>query len=205
MFFTVAPANPVFTPTLVHEPALLRPAVAADYPEWLSLRQASRAHLTRWEDDWRDDQVNRLSFLRRIRANARETRRGAGLSLLVFNHGTGAGGAGEMVGGASLTNIRFGASRSALIGYWIGEPFIRRGFGRAALGALVAHGFGPLDLNRLVAACQPENIASQKLLESNGFAREGLAREYLKINGVWRDHFIYALTASEHARRTPKG
>lgn len=196
MFFSAAPANPVFTPTLVHDPVYLRPAVAADYGAWRALREESRAHLTRWEDDWREEQVSRPAFQRRIRANARETRRGSGLSLLIFRDRDG-----EMLGGASLSNIRFGASRSALVGYWIGVQHAGRGYGRAALAALVAHGFGPLDLHRLVAACQPGNVASQRLLESAGFEREGLAREYLRINGAWRDHEIYALTATAHGAR----
>src|SRR5690606_40513060 len=48
-------------------------------------------------------------------------------------------------------------------------------------------------LRRIEAACLPANIPSSKLLEKVGFTREGLAREYLCINGVWHDHLLYAL------------
>ena len=46
-------------------------------------------------------------------------------------------------------------------------------------------------LHRLEAACIPSNTGSIKLLEKNGFVREGYAREYLCINGVWQDHLLY--------------
>ena len=54
--------------------------------------------------------------------------------------------------------------------------------------AVARFGFGRLGLNRLEAACVPENEASRRLLERAGFAHEGLARGYLKIDGRWRDH-----------------
>ena len=47
----------------------------------------------------------------------------------------------------------------------------------------------------------PNNAASIRVLERNGFRREGFARRYLKINGVWEDHVLHALL-SDDARRT---
>ena len=175
MFFSAAPANPIFKPVLVYEPVMLRPGVAADF----AARLCSRTFAS-------------------LAAYQHEARRGGGLSLLSFRQADGA-----LVGGATLTNIRYGASRSAILGYWVGAPFVRKGYGAAGLKALAAHAFDRIGLNRLVAACQPENIASQKLLERCGFNREGLARDYLRINGEWRDHLIYAAIAAEHDTSAP--
>jgi ribosomal-protein-alanine N-acetyltransferase len=69
-----------------------------------------------------------------------------------------------------------------------------------ALGAVLAHAFGPLGLHRIEAACMPDNARSRRLLDRWGFREEGLARQYLKINGVWHDHLIYALLAAEYPR-----
>jgi ribosomal-protein-alanine N-acetyltransferase len=52
--------------------------------------------------------------------------------------------------------------------------------------------FTTLRLHRLEAACIPTNAPSIRLLEKTGFLREGYAREYLCINGVWQDHLLYA-------------
>ena len=47
----------------------------------------------------------------------------------------------------------------------------------------------------------PRNAASLRVVERNGFRREGLAARYLRINGVWEDHDIFALTAEEWRAR----
>jgi ribosomal-protein-alanine N-acetyltransferase len=61
-----------------------------------------------------------------------------------------------------------------------------------AVRALTAYSFETLRLHRVEAAVQPVNEPSMRVLERVGFAREGLARRYLKINGVWQDHYLYA-------------
>src|ERR1700682_3275226 len=43
------------------------------------------------------------------------------------------------------------------------------------------------------AACSPSNAPSIRVLEKCGFNREGLARRYLCINGVWQDHLLFGL------------
>jgi ribosomal-protein-alanine N-acetyltransferase len=63
---------------------------------------------------------------------------------------------------------------------------------RAAVRAVIPFALASLRLHRLEAACIPSNIGSIKLLEKTGFVREGYAREYLCINGVWQDHLLYA-------------
>ena len=66
-----------------------------------------------------------------------------------------------------------------------------------ALKLLTKHAFDTLRLHRLEAACIPDNHRSIRVLEKAGFQREGLLRSYLRINGVWQDHFIYGLIATD--------
>ena len=78
---------------------------------------------------------------------------------------------------------------------------------RGAAGARPVR-FVTLRLHRLEAACIPTNVASIALLEKSGFAREGYARQYLCINGMWQDHLLYARIKDEPphllpARRPP--
>lgn len=192
MFLTKSPAQPAFNPVLVNDPVLLRAAQLSDHDAWIALRELSREHLTAWEEDWAPNELTLAAFKRRLRQYEKDMRRGGGLPLLIFRRGDR-----ELLGGVTLSNIRYGSSRSALLGYWVGAPHVQRGYGAAAVLAMLRHAFSAIDLNRVVAACQPENIASQKLLERCGFRREGYARDYLKINGAWRDHHIYAITAAE--------
>jgi len=74
----------------------------------------------------------------------------------------------------------------------MGLPFVRNGYMTAAVRAIIPFAFGTLRLHRLEAACIPTNAGSIRLLEKTGFTREGYAREYLCINGVWQDHLLYA-------------
>ncbi len=53
--------------------------------------------------------------------------------------------------------------------------------------------FDVVRLYRLEAASLPDNKASAALLTRTGFPYEGLARRYLKINGIWQDHWLFAL------------
>jgi ribosomal-protein-alanine N-acetyltransferase len=43
----------------------------------------------------------------------------------------------------------------------------------------------------------PRNTASTRVAQKVGFRHEGRALRYLKINGVWEDHDIYALTSED--------
>ena len=67
-----------------------------------------------------------------------------------------------------------------------------------AVGAVVEHAFGPLGLHRVEAGTLVDNVASQRVLEKNGFERIGLARNYLHIGGAWRDHLLFQRTADHY-------
>ncbi len=193
MFLIKSPQRAAFDPILVRDPVVLRAARLSDYAQWASLRALSRTHLTRWEEDWSPQELTPTVFKRRVRTFHRAMRRGSSLPLLAFRDGDDV-----LLGGATLSGIRYGAARSAQLGYWIGAPYTRCGYGAAAVRAIVDHGFRALELNRVQAACQPSNEASKNLLRKLGFQEEGLARGYLRINGAWRDHLIFAITAEDH-------
>ena len=59
----------------------------------------------------------------------------------------------------------------------------------------IVYAFNDLNLHRLEANIQPENQASINLVQRLGFEKEGFSPQYLKINGEWRDHERWALTA----------
>lgn len=171
----------------------LRAAEPSDFQDWQALREESRKHLTQWEPDWRDKETTIDAFRARLRLYGRQQRAGVGLSLCVRLI------AGDrLIGGATLSDIRAHASHSATLGYWIGEKFLRRGYGLAAVKGVLRHAFEEMGLNRIEAACQPGNVASRALLAKAGFREEGFARDYLFINGAWRDHLLFALTAREY-------
>ena len=118
----------------------------------------------------------------------RDLREDVGYALFVFT----ADGE-QLLGGVTLCNVRRGVTQACTLGYWIGEPHARKGYMTAAVRAVIPFVFDSLELHRLEAACLPHNLASKRLLERTGFRREGFARRYLRINGAWQDHLLYAL------------
>lgn len=176
-------------------PVWLRPGEPRDASAWIDLRERSRKHLTKWEPDWRAEDVAVDAVKSRLRAQSRLGRNAPFLSFFVFRKADDA-----LVGGLTVSAIRYHASLSAQLGYWIGAEHVRRGYARASVAAVVRHAFTCMGLNRLEAACQPANVASRRVLSGAGFRQEGYARDYLFINGAWRDHCLYAITASDASR-----
>ena len=170
----------------------LRPAEMVDFEPWASLREKSREFLTPWEPIWPSDDLTRGAFRRRVKRHAEEMARDEAFPLLVFRQRDKA-----LVGGLTLGQIRRGVAQTATVGYWTGVDFAGQGYMSRALRAAVSFSFSALRLHRIEAACLPANVASIRVLENAGFRREGLARSYLRINGRWQDHFLFAVLESD--------
>jgi len=184
-FRTVSISDP--TPAVAGEGVVLRVPQMTDCSEWIALRETSRDFLTPWEPTWPADDLTRASFRRRIKRYSEDHRNDLTYSFFIFRK------QGDvLVGGLTLANIRRGCAQSGSLGYWMGAPYARQGHMTAAVNAIIPFAFGTLKLHRIEAACIPANVASVRLLEKTGFKREGFARQYLCINGVWQDHWLYA-------------
>ncbi len=179
-------------PILDGDRVTLRLPQMSDYGEWAELRNQSREFLIPWEPTWMRDELTRSSFRRRIRHYQRDLREESGYAFFIFDKSDNC-----LKGGITLSNVRRGVTQSCSLGYWIGMPYAKKGLMTAGVQAVVPFVFETLGLHRLEAACLPSNIASMRLLEKVGFQREGLAKKYLRINGVWQDHILFALLENE--------
>ena len=92
-----------------------------------------------------------------------------------------------------IRRVQRGVQQSCTLGYWAGERHAGRGHVTAAVRALIPFVFEELKLHRLQAACLPENERSRAVLRKCGFTEEGIARGYLRINGAWCDHVVFAI------------
>lgn len=178
----------------------LRLPVASDYREWADLRGRSRAFLEPWEPRWTPDELERTAWRDRLSRYREDYARGAAVSFFIFDNATE-----RLMGGITLGNIRHGVAQSGHIGYWIGEPYAGKGYMLEALNLLVTFAFDTLRLHRIEAACIPSNTRSVRVLEKAGFQREGLLRSYLRINGIWQDHYLYARIAGDPLGAATKG
>jgi ribosomal-protein-alanine N-acetyltransferase len=179
-------------PALKGDRVMLRMPVASDYREWAKLRGESRAFLEPWEPSWAPDELEKPAWRYRFKRYREDFSRGTAIAFFIFDRKSGA-----LLGGVTLGNIRHGVSKSGHVGYWIGEKHAGQGYMVEALRLLARHAFENMRLHRIEAACIPGNRRSIRVLEKAGFTREGLLRSYLKINGGWQDHYLYALIADD--------
>ena len=104
----------------------------------------------------------------------------------------------RVVGSVNLSNITLGVFKSCFMGYSIDHDYLNQGYASEIASAATEFAFSTVGLHRVAANYMPENQASGKVLEKVGFKREGLAPDYLKINGQWRDHILTARLNPEH-------
>jgi ribosomal-protein-alanine N-acetyltransferase len=174
-------------PTVMGDGVVLRAPQMSDYADWAALRDVSRDFLTPWEPTWPADDLTRSSFRRRVKRYFEDQRGDLAYPFFIFRKSDNV-----LVGGLTLANVRRGCAQAGSLGYWMGAPHARQGHMTAAVSAIIPFVFGTLRLHRIEAACIPANSASIRLLEKTGFRREGFARQYLCIDGVWQDHLLYA-------------
>lgn len=185
-------SDSLIRPVIRAEGLVLRPPRIHDYAQWAMVRARSRAFLAPWEPSWSDDELTRPAFKTRVKRATEEIRGDLAYPLLVFSAGEE-----QLMGAVTIGLIRRGVAQMCTLGYWIGEPFARQGHMTRAVRLAVQFAVDDLGLRRIEAACLPTNIASQRLLERTGFVREGYARQYLRINGHWEDHLLYARLAND--------
>ena len=98
----------------------------------------------------------------------------------------------RVIGTVGFSNVVRGSFQACHLGYAIDHRFERRGLMCEALEAAIDHVFAHEQLHRIMANYMPTNERSGALLRRLGFHVEGYARDYLFINGMWRDHILTA-------------
>ncbi|HLU58392.1 MAG TPA: GNAT family protein [Pseudonocardia sp.] len=171
----------------------LRPVRLRDGAAWSAIRIRDERYLAPWEPTMPGSWVERNSpgewpgrWLQ-LRAAGR---RGTALPFAVTLDD-------RFVGHVMVGNVVREPLLSAYVGYWVDSTVSGRGITTAAVALVVDHCFTRVGLHRVEATVRPENTASLRVLEKLGFREEGLFRRYLDVDGDWRDHACYALTADE--------
>jgi [ribosomal protein S5]-alanine N-acetyltransferase len=182
-------------PDLLELPVGLRPIRAKDATAWRETRVRNAAWLRPWEPTNPETPLYRTSlgpYISMARTMRREARQGLTVPWVVTYGG-------QFAGQLTVGSIVWGSARSAQVGYWVDEACAGHGVIPTALAMAVDHCFSVIGLHRLEATIRPENHASRRVVEKLGFREEGLRRRCLHIDGAWRDHLCYALTAEEVA------
>ncbi|WP_418907059.1 GNAT family N-acetyltransferase [Glutamicibacter endophyticus] len=175
----------------------LRALTARDRDAWFDLRQANAAWLKPWDPTNPLGLRETLSYRQMLRRQRQGAMEGSGfswvLTLPALNERRP-----PLIGQVSVSGVQYGAARNASIGYWIDSSHAGFGLMPEACALVVEHCFTTLRLHRLEINVRPENTASLRVAAKLGFRDEGVRKDFLHINGRWRDHRTFALTADEH-------
>jgi ribosomal-protein-alanine N-acetyltransferase len=165
----------------------IRLAEDADARELLRYRVDNRVHLAPWEPLRERVYYTLEHCLATIAGSRRNAEQDRGYSLLVFARDERA-----VLATLSFANIVRGAFQACHLGYGVAARMQGQGVMREALLAAIPWAFDALRMHRIMANYMPRNERSARLLASLGFEREGYARRYLQIAGVWEDHVLTA-------------
>ncbi len=166
----------------------IAPVAREHAPAQLAYYRRNANHLNPWEPAWPSDFLT-LAYWEASALRAQEdARSGVAHRFVVF----GATDPSMMIGSVNLSHIIRGVYSAAQLGYSIDEHQQGTGIGTEAVGAVVDFAFTTLRLHRVMANYQPSNERSGRLLRRLGFVPEGYARDYLFIDGAWRDHVLTA-------------
>jgi [ribosomal protein S5]-alanine N-acetyltransferase len=180
-------------PDLLELPVSLRPVRVKDAAVWRDTRVRNAVWLRPWEPTNPETPLYRSSlgpYVAMARTMRREARQALTIPWVVAYGG-------RFVGQLTVGSIVWGSARSAQVGYWVDEAYAGLGITPTALAMAMDHCFFIVGLHRVEATIRPENHASRRVVEKLGFREEGLRRRSLHIDGAWRDHLCYAMTAEE--------
>lgn len=167
-----------------HKPSRveLRPLTLADQDEFCTLVRAS----TELHAPWMQLPTTAAEFQDWMRRFGDGTTQG----FLIRVQETGAA-----AGMVNINSIIRGRYQGASLGYAAFAPSAGRGYMTEGLTVALRHAFDELRLHRLEANIQPANQASLALVQRLGFRYEGFSPDYLYIDGAWRDHERWSITA----------
>lgn len=176
--------------TLRQPPVELRPLRYRDARDWDDVRRRNRDWLLPWDATSPDPRAMPVSFRSMVRRYNAQARIGESLPWLLTVDGA-------LAGQVNVAGIVRGSAQSAHVGYWIGREFAGHGYVPTGVAMAIDYCFRVLRLHRVEINIRPENTASLRVVHKLGLRPEGLRERYLHIDGDWRDHLAFAVTAEE--------
>jgi ribosomal-protein-alanine N-acetyltransferase len=160
-------------------------------PQMVDYFRRNQAHLAHWEPHYPDGFFTNAYWEKRLDDARQELIDDRSLRLVLFLRG---GSERRAIGVANFTAFVRLAFNCCNLGYSLDAEQSGQGLMQEALTASIQHIWSEIQLHRIQANYQPTNVRSGRLLERLGFEIEGYARNYLLIDGAFRDHILTSLS-----------
>ena len=171
----------------------VRPFARGDLEELVELRVRNREFMEPFEAVRDSSFYSRAAQSREITLDGEAWAHGTGYAFAVLDAAAGD----RLIGRVALSNVVRGPWQNATLGYWVDQAANGRGHCTRGVLLVLEFAFEHAGLHRVQPAIMPHNVRSQKVAQKAGFRLEGRAERYLKIDGAWRDHDIYAMTRED--------
>lgn len=172
---------------IIGDNVYLRMAEKKDYSAWHKLRKDNYEFLQPFEPTWGNNALTQKHFHARVRNDQHDASLDNKYAFFIFRKSDH-----QLIGGLNMNNIQRGVFQCCSLGYWMGKSDNSKGYMTEAVQLVCQQAFQKWKIHRIQAATLLDNQASIRVLEKNDFDREGQARKYLKINGKWQDHVLFA-------------
>lgn len=180
---------------LEHPPVALRPLHRSDEAAWTRIRASDPQWFRRWDSTRPPNSPDpSYTFGQLVRMMNRRARDGLALPWAVDYTPDGA--PPRFVGQVTVSGIQRGSASWAQIGYWVDPAWAGHGIIPTGVALAVDHCFA-IGLHRIEIAIRPENTNSLAVVRKLGFRLEGRRERFMHVNGAWRDHDMFVLTAEE--------
>ena len=177
----------------------LRLLRAEDRAEFIRVHRISEEHFTPWMPASDRTQTPDEAFEAELDRASEEWASGTGARWVAMLRD------GTAVGFFSLSQVYRRSFQNAYAGWRVSAEQAGQGIATEGVAAMLDLAFTPepvgLGLHRVQANIIPANGASVRVAEKAGFRLEGRAKAYLRINGTWQDHLMFAKTSEEHPFR----
>lgn len=181
--------NPAPKIRLITDRMVVRLVYERDALRLAEYYQDNREFLKPWEPIRDESYFNQSGWQARLPIIEELHRQGSAFYFALFDEHEQ-----EVRGIANFSNVVGGAFNACYLGYSLSERWQGQGLMQEALTSAIRYMFRVKGLHRIMANYMPHNQRSGDLLARLGFEKEGYAKEYLLIDGQWRDHVLTALT-----------
>lgn len=182
--------------TLEYQHLMLGPLRYAHRRQWHDIRTRNAAWLNPWEATDPTGTTSSVTYGAMVRAHNRDGANGVSFPWAIFLHEH-PDAKPQLVGQMIAAPVLWGSMRSTTFGYWIDQAYAGRNVVPIAVALACDYLLLHVGLHRVEINIVPDNTASLRVVEKLGFRSEGIRKDYIHINGGWRDHASFAITAEE--------
>ena len=171
------------------ERLVIRLPETADVPEIIRYYRDNLEFLRPYSPSFSSDILDERTWVEQVAWRRQEFKDGYGLRCFLFPRDRPQ----QVAGNINVTQVQRGPAQSCVLGYNLAELEQGKGYMTEAVVAVVRFAFDRWGLHRVAASHMPRNERSAAVLHRCGFEVEGLARDYLMIDGRWEDHVLNAI------------